>query len=83
MRRSTTQHIARVDGRMFRGRLAALPTRGLRRLSTVAEVGGKHDPFGATGEGNYTALTKGCFDVIARCTPIVLGAIDRALDVRK
>ena len=41
-----------------------------RRRHLAAEAGGKHVPWGVAGEGTYTASTKGCFDVIARCGPL-------------
>ena len=34
-------------------------------------------------EAAYTAATKGCFDVIARCQPLVQKALDRTLTARK
>ena len=52
-----------------------------RRLAT--EAAGKHVPWGALGSGTYTAATKGCFDVIARCQPLVESAVARALAARK
>jgi indole-3-acetate O-methyltransferase len=35
-----------------------------------------HAPVGKDGEGDYTASTKGCFDVIDAATPAVLQAVD-------
>ena len=35
-----------------------------------------HAPVGEDGEGLYTASTKGCFDVIAAATPLVLSSIE-------
>lgn len=40
-------------------------------------------PWGVAGEATYTASTKGCFDVIARCGPLVQQATERALAARK
>ena len=54
--------------------------RALRGLAT--EAAGKHVPWGALGTGNYTAATKGCFDVIARCAPLMEEAVRRALSAR-
>ena len=56
-----------------------------RALSTAfaEEQGGKHVPFGEAGTGAYTALTKGCFDVIGRCEALSTVAIDHALAARK
>ena len=56
-----------------------------RALSTglVAESGGKHVPFGEAGTGAYTALTKGCFDVIGGCEALATLAVDRALAARQ
>ncbi len=48
--------------------------------STVAnqKVGtGAHLPVGKDGEGEYTAATKGCFDVIDVATPLVLDEISK------
>ena len=58
---------------------------GRRALSTglVAESGGKHVPFGEAGTGAYTALTKGCFDVIGGCEALATVAVDRALAARQ
>ena len=67
------EHAARIG---LRGAGAAA-----RRLA--AEAGGKHVPWGVAGEGTYTASTKGCFDVIARCGPLVQEATERALAARK
>ena len=53
------------------------------RRHLAAEAGGKHVPWGVAGEGTYTASTKGCFDVIARCGPLVQEATERALAARK
>ena len=53
-----------------------------RGLATV-EASGKHVPWGGLGTGTYTAATKGCFDVIARCQPIVRSALTRALAARE
>lgn len=36
---------------------------------------GAHLPIGKDGEGEYTAATKGCFDVIDVATPLVLDEI--------
>lgn len=38
---------------------------------------GAHLPVGKDGEGEYTAATKGCFDVIDVATPLVLNEIAR------
>lgn len=37
---------------------------------------GAHVPVGKDGEGEYTASTKGCFDVIATATPLVVKEIE-------
>jgi hypothetical protein len=55
--------------------------RGLSRL--VSETGGKHVPFGASGSGHYSAATKGCFDVIARCEAPALAGLDRVFGARQ
>ena len=52
-----------------------------RQLAT--EASGKHVPWGSLGSGTYTAATKGCFDVIGRCEPLVQEAAVRALAARK
>ena len=57
---------------------ARIGLRGAARRH-LAEAGGKHVPWGVAGEGTYTASTKGCFDVIARCGPLVREATERAL----
>mmetsp|Transcript_2492 Transcript_2492/g.2752 ORF Transcript_2492/g.2752 Transcript_2492/m.2752 type:complete len:466 (-) Transcript_2492:65-1462(-) len=36
-----------------------------------------HTPVGTDGEGDYTASTKGCFDVIDAATPLILQEIQR------
>ena len=56
---------------------------GRRALSLVAESDGKHVPFGEAGTGAYTALTKGCFDVIGGCEALATAAVDRALASRQ
>ena len=61
---------------------ARIGLRGAARRH-LAEAGGKHVPWGVAGEGTYTASTKGCFDVIARCGPLVREATERALAARK
>lgn len=74
-------HAARI-----RAVAAAAPRRiagASRRRHLAAEAGGKHVPWGVAGEGTYTASTKGCFDVIARCGPLVQEATERALAARK
>lgn len=38
---------------------------------------GVHVPIGKDGEGEYTASTKGCFDVIDTATPLVLNEIKK------
>lgn len=38
---------------------------------------GVHVPIGKDGEGEYTASTKGCFDVINTATPLVLCEIKK------
>jgi SAM-dependent methyltransferase len=38
---------------------------------------GVHVPIGKDGEGEYTASTKGCFDVIKTATPLVLNEIKK------
>jgi len=38
---------------------------------------GVHVPIGKDGEGEYTASTKGCFDVIDAATPLVLNEIKK------
>ena len=55
-----------------------------RGLSSKAESAGKHVPWTVSGLGTgaYTAATKGCFDVIARCAPQVQKAVDMALAAR-
>mmetsp|Transcript_26485 Transcript_26485/g.63550 ORF Transcript_26485/g.63550 Transcript_26485/m.63550 type:complete len:416 (+) Transcript_26485:127-1374(+) len=45
--------------------------------STAAGGAGVHVPIGKDGEGEYTASTKGCFDVIATATPLVLNEIKK------
>lgn len=46
----------------------------------TAEAFGKvHVPLGPTGEGLYTLATVGCFNVMARCQPLVLEALPAAL----
>lgn len=53
-------------------------------VSTLSksEATGKHVPWGSLGSGTYTAATKGCFDVIKRCEPLVREALDLVLAVR-
>jgi len=49
-----------------------------QKNSATIDVSGKvkiHTPVGKDGDGLYTASTKGCFDVIAEATPLVLDAI--------
>lgn len=49
-------------------------------VSTVAnqKAGtGAHLPVGKDGDGEYTAATKGCFDVIDVATPLVLNEISK------
>jgi len=53
-----------------------------RGLSTAVEASGKHVPWGGLGTGTYTAATKGCFDVIARCSPQMQTAMGMALAAR-
>ena len=45
--------------------------------STKAGGTGVHVPIGKDGEGEYTASTKGCFDVIDAATPLVLNEIEK------
>lgn len=45
--------------------------------STAAGGAGVHVPIGKDGEGEYTASTKGCFDVIDTATPLVLKQIKK------
>ncbi|KAK3285132.1 hypothetical protein CYMTET_7248 [Cymbomonas tetramitiformis] len=42
-----------------------------------ASLGKVHVPLGKDGEGLYTEKTKGCFDVIAAATPMVLDALSK------
>lgn len=44
---------------------------------TAAGGTGVHVPIGKDGEGEYTASTKGCFDVIDAATPLVLTEIKK------
>ncbi|CAJ1949436.1 unnamed protein product [Cylindrotheca closterium] len=45
-------------------------------VSLASKAGtGVHKPVGKDGEGEYTAATKGCFDVIDTATPAILGEI--------
>lgn len=37
-----------------------------------------HAPVGEDGKGEYSAATKGCFDVINRATPLVLESVKRS-----
>lgn len=55
----------------------------LRRGLATVEAAGKHVPWGGLGSGTYTAATKGCFDVIARCQPLVQAALSKALTARE
>lgn len=65
-------------------RLLSAVRRERRALSQlVAETGGKHVPFGERGSGHYSAATKGCFDVIARCQGPALAALDRVFGARR
>lgn len=45
--------------------------------ATKAGGTGVHVPIGKDGEGEYTASTKGCFDVINTATPLVLNEIKK------
>lgn len=45
--------------------------------SCEAGGAGVHVPIGKDGEGEYTASTKGCFDVINTATPLVLEEIKK------
>ena len=45
--------------------------------TTKAGGSGVHVPIGKDGEGEYTASTKGCFDVINAATPLVLNEIEK------
>lgn len=45
--------------------------------ATKAGGTGVHVPIGKDGEGEYTASTKGCFDVINAATPLVLNEIKK------
>jgi hypothetical protein len=45
--------------------------------AAAAGGAGVHVPVGKDGEGLYTASTKGCFDVIATATPLVLKEIEK------
>ena len=47
--------------------------------SSAAGGAGVHRPVGKDGEGAYTASTKGCFDVIATATPLVVKEIEKAV----
>ena len=55
------------------------PFRSSLALASVAvssKAGtGVHAPVGKDGEGEYTAATKGCFDVIQAATPKILDEI--------
>ena len=63
--------------------LISLSTAILASSSTVSKVPqslggvGVHVPVGKDGEGQYTASTKGCFDVIDTATPLVLNEIEK------
>jgi len=48
-------------------------------LQSVASKAGAgvHKPVGKDGEGEYTAATKGCFDVIDAVTPVILEEISK------
>lgn len=44
----------------------------LKQADTATPIANVHTPVGKDGEGEYTAATKGCFDVIDAATPLVL-----------
>ena len=69
--------------RTWRGSPRRIARAPARRRHLAAEAGGKHVPWGVAGEGAYTASTKGGFDVIAHCGPLVREATERALAARK
>lgn len=48
-------------------------------VATATATGGAgvHVPVGRDGDGEYTASTKGCFDVIDTATPLVLEQIKK------
>eukprot|EP00584_Thalassiosira_punctigera_P009681 CAMPEP_0172526508 /NCGR_PEP_ID=MMETSP1067-20121228/1421_1 /TAXON_ID=265564 ORGANISM="Thalassiosira punctigera, Strain Tpunct2005C2" /NCGR_SAMPLE_ID=MMETSP1067 /ASSEMBLY_ACC=CAM_ASM_000444 /LENGTH=424 /DNA_ID=CAMNT_0013310039 /DNA_START=134 /DNA_END=1408 /DNA_ORIENTATION=+ len=60
-----------------RGMVAPTADAAAKSCSTTSAAGGTgaHVPVGKDGEGEYTASTKGCFDVIDTATPLVLDQI--------
>ncbi|KAL3787359.1 hypothetical protein HJC23_004384 [Cyclotella cryptica] len=76
-----------MQGFIFLSTLSATSRLGVRAFAAVAEPqtcttkatggAGVHVPIGKDGEGEYTASTKGCFDVIDTATPLVLNEIEK------
>jgi hypothetical protein len=56
---------------------SASPSWSFAASNTVTQKSGTgvHLPIGKDGEGEYTAATKGCFDVIGVTTPSVISQI--------
>jgi len=58
-------------------RLSASNSLAVASASTATGGAGVHVPIGKDGDGEYTASTKGCFDVIDTATPLVLEQIKK------
>lgn len=54
----------------------------MKSTAALAEHQELHAPVGEDGKGEYTAATKGCFDVINKATPMVLDSV-KALSIKK
>mmetsp|Transcript_29825 Transcript_29825/g.54141 ORF Transcript_29825/g.54141 Transcript_29825/m.54141 type:complete len:415 (+) Transcript_29825:115-1359(+) len=57
----------------------AVASADAKSCSSTGSAGGAgaHVPIGKDGEGEYTASTKGCFDVIDTATPLVVGEMKK------